>query len=65
MCAANLDYVLELVRLCLEGISELGDGWEQRLVEFEGHSDVHGRGVRVVWALQNVAWEQYDNGSFF
>ena len=54
MGATNLDDILELVRLGLDGIAEEGDGGDEALVYLDGGGDVHGGGEGVVGGLGHV-----------
>jgi hypothetical protein len=52
--SADLDDVVELLGLGVEGGVQLLQSRQQNLVDLHGHGDVHGRGERVVGALRLV-----------
>ena len=51
---ADLDDVVKLLGLGVDGVVELLQPGQQDLVDVDGHRDVHGRGVGVVGALALV-----------
>lgn len=54
MSATNLDDVLELLALGLDGVTEKGDGGDEALVDLNGSGNVHGSGEGVVGGLGHV-----------
>ena len=54
VCAANLDELLPLVALLLQGVAQAGEGGEERLLEVEDGGDVHDGREGVVGGGRHV-----------
>ena len=52
--AANLDDVVELRPLFVQGAAQLLEAGKQALLYLQSHGNVHGRGERVIGALAPI-----------